>query len=273
MPDVLQVQGINSRGFGVISKVVMQDKRLTAQAKAIYSYLCTYTGTGRTAFPSRRKIMADLDIGKDKYYVHFNLLKRYGYVKAEQQRSGKGKFKCNLFTLSSSLPFAGLSCTGRPYPSSSSTDNQDTKKNKNKNKHIFVENNSLSCKLEGQDETIVSKQHIKSLETKLRANISYEELALSYPNDIGLVDEIVAIMVDVLITPGGFVEVEREFKPRELVSYRLESLDFEDIEHVIMQLKNLKTPITRKRQYLLTIMYNCKLEREAHLTNLVRSDL
>jgi hypothetical protein len=273
MPDVLQVQGINSKGFGVISKVVMQDKRLTAQAKAIYSYLCTYTGAGYTAFPSRRKIMADLDIGKDKYYVHFNLLKRYGYVKAQQQRSGKGKFKCNLFTLSSSLPFAGLSCTDKPYPSSSYPDNQDTKKNKNKNKHIFVENNSLSCKLEGQDETMVSKQGIEDLETKLRANVSYDELSLSYPNDICLVDELIAIMVDVLITPGGFVEVEREFKPRELVSYRLESLCFEDIEHVILQFKNLKAPITKKKQYLLTMLYNCKLERESHYTNLARSDL
>jgi hypothetical protein len=194
MPDVLQVQGINSKGFGVISKIVMQDKRLTAQAKAIYSYLCTYTGAGYTAFPSRRKIMADLDIGKDKYYVHFNLLKRYGYVKAEQQRSGKGKFRCNLFTLESSLPFADFPYPAEPYP-----DNQDTnKKNKNKNKHIF-ENNSLSCKSEGQDEASISKQHIKNLETKLRANVSYEELQATYPNDIGLIDELDSVDIKSMI--------------------------------------------------------------------------
>jgi len=84
--DILQVQGINSKGFGIIPKLVMQDKRLTTEAKAIYSYFCSYAGAGKTAFPSRSKIISDLGMGINRYYKHFELLKKYGYIKAEQEQ-------------------------------------------------------------------------------------------------------------------------------------------------------------------------------------------
>ncbi len=49
--DTLHVEGVRSRGFGIIPKLVMQDKRLTGDAKAIYAYFCSYAGAGDTAFP------------------------------------------------------------------------------------------------------------------------------------------------------------------------------------------------------------------------------
>lgn len=85
--DFIQMQGINSLGFGIIPKLVMQDKRLTIQAKAIYGYFCSYAGAGRTAFPGREKIVSDLKISKDSYYKHFNLLKKYGYIQTVQEKA------------------------------------------------------------------------------------------------------------------------------------------------------------------------------------------
>ena len=45
--NILLVEGINAKGYGTIPKLVMKDRRLTAQAKAIYAYFCSYAGCGR----------------------------------------------------------------------------------------------------------------------------------------------------------------------------------------------------------------------------------
>ena len=104
MSDILQVQGINSKGFGMIPKLVMQDRRLTVQAKAIYSYFASYAGGGQTAFPSRAKILADLEISVKTYYRHLNRLKERGYVKADQEKNQRGQFKRNVSTLTTDIP-------------------------------------------------------------------------------------------------------------------------------------------------------------------------
>ena len=51
--DVLKVIGIDSKGYGKIPKLVMQDHNLTIEAKAIYAYFASYAGAGTNAFPSR----------------------------------------------------------------------------------------------------------------------------------------------------------------------------------------------------------------------------
>lgn len=97
--DQLKVEGINARGFGTVPKMLMLDKKLTIEAKAIYSYFCSYAGAGTTAFPSTKKIQEDLSVGKARYYKHFNLLKDFGYIRVEQKRDDKGVFKHNIYTL------------------------------------------------------------------------------------------------------------------------------------------------------------------------------
>lgn len=96
--DVLKINGVKSKGFGIIPKLLMQDHRLTIEAKAIYSYFCSYAGAGSTAFPSRQKICRDLGISIKRYYKHFNLLKEYGYIQVNQKTNGT-KFSHNVYTL------------------------------------------------------------------------------------------------------------------------------------------------------------------------------
>ena len=96
--DILQVEGIYSKGYGLAPKLVMQDPRLSAIGKAIYCYFCSYAGAGRIAFPKISKIMSDLRINKDTFYAHFKPLKAYGFIKVEQTRIG-GKHSHNIYTL------------------------------------------------------------------------------------------------------------------------------------------------------------------------------
>lgn len=98
--DILRVEGVNARGYGIIPKIVMQDKRLSQGAKLIYAYFCTFAGAGETAFPSARKICADLGFGsEDTFRKHRNILVKFGYLRITQVRGPEGKFRNNIYTL------------------------------------------------------------------------------------------------------------------------------------------------------------------------------
>jgi hypothetical protein len=148
-PDVLQVQGRMSRGYGIIPKIPMQDNRLTIEAKAIYSYFCTYAGAGTTAFPSRSKILYDLQIGETRYYKHFKLLKQYGYIKVEQNTDSAGKFRNNIYTLVEMIePHPQNRGTEKPCPHFEDTDNAYTENEGTKSNILKI--NNFKSNTEGQ---------------------------------------------------------------------------------------------------------------------------
>lgn len=156
--DKIIMQGINSKGFGIIPKLVMQDRRLTIQAKAIYAYFCSYAGNGETAFPSRNKIFFDLGIKKQAYYKHFNLLKEYGYIEVEQVRES-GKFKHNIYTI---VQIINAPCTDfrdtvkRDTAKQDNNNNIDSKITEKKNNSLVK--SSLSSKKEEKQKESQIKQ-------------------------------------------------------------------------------------------------------------------
>jgi hypothetical protein len=98
--DILRVEGVNSMGFGMIPKTVMQDNRLTRDAKAIYAYFCSYAGNGNTAFPSIELICEHLCFGKEETFrKHLKLLRECDYIRVTQKRDKKGRFNRNIYTL------------------------------------------------------------------------------------------------------------------------------------------------------------------------------
>jgi len=100
--DELRVEGINFMGYGLIPKFVMLHKDLSIESKGIYAYFASYSGSGRSAFPSRDKIISDLCITKDCYYKHFAPLKEMGLIRVEANHSHGGYgngFANNIYTL------------------------------------------------------------------------------------------------------------------------------------------------------------------------------
>lgn len=133
--DKLIVEGVNAMGYGTIPKMVMRDRRLSATAKCIYAYFCSYAGAGSQAFPSVKLIIFDLQINKDTYYKHLMILKNCGYIKIEQQ-TDNGKFMRNIYTLIAN-PCPKISESETPCPNFSDTKISDTKiSDTNNNKEL-----------------------------------------------------------------------------------------------------------------------------------------
>ena len=92
------MENINDKGFGLISKAVMQDKNLHITAKAIYAYLCSFAGNKLVVFPSRTKICEDLGIAIDTFNKYLKQLRVYGYIDVVQKRN-EGNFSHNEYIL------------------------------------------------------------------------------------------------------------------------------------------------------------------------------
>ena len=52
-------------GYGTVSKITMQDRKLSIEAKAIYAYLCSFSGGKDEAWPSISKMCYDLDVSEN----------------------------------------------------------------------------------------------------------------------------------------------------------------------------------------------------------------
>ena len=79
-------EGILSKGFGVMPKLVATDTNLSIEAKAIYAYICSYAGNGESAFPKLNTMLYHLQISKTRFYKHFELLKEHGYIEVQRRR-------------------------------------------------------------------------------------------------------------------------------------------------------------------------------------------
>lgn len=94
--NILEVEGVNAKGYGIISQAVMFDVDLPIQSKAIYAYFVSYTGSGRTIFPKRETILSDLKMSKNAYYKHLKPLLNNGYIRISKAKGFKNK---NVYTI------------------------------------------------------------------------------------------------------------------------------------------------------------------------------
>lgn len=102
--DLLKVEGINFKGFGIIPKLIMFDRNISLEAKAIYAFFASYAGNGTSSFPGRDYILEQLKMAKNTYYVHYNQLLEQGYIKVEKNKTEDGYFANNIYTLVSNPP-------------------------------------------------------------------------------------------------------------------------------------------------------------------------
>ena len=82
--------GLKSTGFGIIPKAVMIDPDINISAKAIYAYICCFSGNGFTA-PTYPEIKAHLRIGEDTFLRHRKLLLEADYIRKHMFYSKKHK--------------------------------------------------------------------------------------------------------------------------------------------------------------------------------------
>ena len=88
-----EISGYNKRvsqsgGYGIVYREIMRNKNLTAEAKAIYAYLCSFAGNSSECYPGVDLMATELCMSKDRLYKHLNILVDAGVIKKSQSRAG-----------------------------------------------------------------------------------------------------------------------------------------------------------------------------------------
>lgn len=100
----VQYEGILEKGYGLIPQLLMRDKSLSIEAKAIYAYLAAFAGTTQQAFPGVQLICDELNISEKRYLKHRKQLLDRGYVDITRKRLENG-FSKNLYILKQNIPY------------------------------------------------------------------------------------------------------------------------------------------------------------------------
>lgn len=110
--ETISVKGIRAAGYGMIPRMVMEDQRISAKAKALYAYLAGYTGGGKAAFPEVRKTLYYLHLSRNTYFTLIKELVDVNYIEVEQ-RHVNGRLSVNDYYLVSNPSLANANARRR----------------------------------------------------------------------------------------------------------------------------------------------------------------
>lgn len=269
-------------GFVMIDREFLENENLSWKAKGILAYLLSKPDNWKVIV---KDIVNHSTDGKAAVYNGLNELKGCGYYEKKPIRDDRGTFvrwESTVYECPTKSPEKVLSSPFTVFPEMDNPKmgNPDMGKRERSDKDI---NNTLSFNnnqpsqvthdRHDGDGTDNTSQKIKAYCELIKENIGYTDFITARPHDIKLVDEFINIIIDTVMTTGKTVRIDGEDKPRVLVTSRLMKLTYDDTEFVIDRFKRVTVPISKKKQYILTMLYNAKMELDAHYTNRVKSDM
>ena len=271
-------------GFVMLDRAFLENPNLSWKAKGILAYLLSKPDNWKVIISNLVNNATD---GKAAVYSGLAELREHGYYEKIPVRDGEGRRISHWEGTVSEVPMESRENTPQSLLTDfQEIDNQDIENqyldntprtNNDFSNNNFTKNQSsqvMSATPDGRDKdrTDDTAQKIENYTAWIKENIAYNDLAMSRPYDMQLVDEFINIIIDTILTTGKTVRIGGEDKPRELVRSQLMKLTYPDIEHSIDQFKGVTERITKKKQYIVTLLYNCKLEIDSHYTNAVISD-
>ncbi len=112
----------------------------------------------------------------------------------------------------------------------------------------------------------------KAVKELLQENIEYDLLIVNHPFEKDLIDELLTCMLDICLSKNKTIKIKGEEKNIELVKSVYLKINFQDIEHILYQFKEINHKITHISSYLKTMLFLCKEEHGHFYTNAVRAD-
>lgn len=219
MTDFIKLQGIFEDGYGIIAKKVMKDKTLHVIAKSIYSYICSYSGKGKDAFPSQSLICSDLDISKDTLAKYVKQLKEAGYITVKQEKE-QGKFSKNVYTINF-VPLPISSDTVSTDTETIGNGQTDTNNNSINNNNNLNNNNINNKKIDTSAEAESLNQEKIEFRENLNKYISkVEEVTGKNKEEIcrvinpSLMKNIDIVLLLQKINDSNFLSGKAEIKPK-----------------------------------------------------------
>lgn len=272
LDEVIRVRK-RPNNFVMLDKTFLEDDRLSFKAKGILAYLLSKPDNWKVIVGNLVKYSKD---GKSAVYAGLKELKECGYYVKTPIRSEDGRrisrWESTVYEMPDSL-LSDFQEIDNEEIENQYFENRERNNNYYNNK-LNINNNHVSLSVREEDKTDETdeKNSIENTLEVIHDNIGYEQLRQTNPEDMGLIDEFVNVMLDTLLSKSGVVRINGEEKPRALVQSQIMKVGYDDILLVMMQFRQHKERIQKKRQYILSMLYHAPMERNAHYTNLVHAE-
>lgn len=281
LDEVIRVKKCKSN-FVTMDKSFLEDERLSYKAKGILAYLLSKPNNWKVIVGNLVNNSAD---GKAAVYAGLKELKENGYYEKIPIRNEQGtrilRWESTIYENPSlaltpehkkALEISEKKEKSKERKASSlltdfqEIENQDIEnqfienreRNNNYNNNKLNINNNKSSLSVCQDRE--DKTDIDTYINQIKINIKYQDFQLSHEKDMDFVNTIVSIILDVFSSKSSTVTIDREQKSREFVKSTLLKLNYEDIETIIAKYKSIPEKVKNPRKYILTMLFNVKLE-------------
>lgn len=272
LDEVIRVRK-RPNNFVMLDKTFLEDDRLSFKAKGILAYLLSKPDNWKVIVGNLVKYSKD---GKSAVYAGLKELKECGYYVKTPIRSEDGRrisrWESTVYEMPDSL-LSDFQEIDNEEIENQYFENRE-RNNNYYNKKLNINNNHVSLSVREEDKTDETdeKNSVENTLEVIHDNIGYEQLRQTNPEDMGLIDEFVNVMLDTLLSKSGVVRINGEEKPRALVQSQIMKVGYDDILLVLMQFRQHKERIQKKQQYILSMLYHAPMERNAHYTNLVHAE-
>ena len=114
---------------------------------------------------------------------------------------------------------------------------------------------------------------VRAYEEVIKDNIEYAYLIQDKDTDRGMLDEIVALMLETVCTRRKVVRIAGDDYPAELVKSKFMKLNSSHIQFVISCMHDNTTKIRNIKKYLLAVLFNAPNTIDSYYTALVAHDM
>ncbi|MBS4931766.1 MAG: hypothetical protein KH020_10685 [Clostridiales bacterium] len=262
--------------FVMMDKTFLEDERLSFKAKGILAYLLSKPDDWKVIVGNLVNSSKD---GKASVYAGLKELKECGYYEKVPIRNEQGtriiRWESTVYEVPISLLTDFQEIENQDIENQF-IENRERNNNYNTNKLNITNNHVISSQSKadrcGSEKDKNDMTDVQAYESIIKKNIAYDDLLLSYPLDQALIDELVNIMLDTILSKGEYIRIGGEKKPRTLVSSVLLKLGYNNVEYVLEKYKSQQNRIQKKHSYLLSMLYHSAMETDAHYTNTAQAD-
>ena len=110
---------------------------------------------------------------------------------------------------------------------------------------------------------------------EIKTNIDYESLKINYPYELQLIDEIVAIMVETVMSNRAMIRIAGDDYPFSVVKEKFLQIDYSHMQFIIDCFNEgaRNTEIKNVKQYMKAVIFNAPTTIDSYYTAKVRYDM
>ena len=112
-------------------------------------------------------------------------------------------------------------------------------------------------------------------ERQIKTNIDYESLKINYPYELQLIDEIIAIMVETVMSNRAMIRIAGDDYPFSVVKEKFLQIDYGHMQYIIDCFNEgaINTEIKNIKQYMKAVIFNAPTTIDSYYTAKVRYDM